>query len=63
MGQQSSDKGNESNGPSTASIADLQTFLNTFVCQANSNGTGYFYFEFFDEVWKVGDLFIFRSWV
>ncbi|KAH9015964.1 glycoside hydrolase family 17 protein [Lactarius deliciosus] len=49
---QSSDAGNANNGPSTASIANLQTFLDTFVCQANKNGTGYFYFEFFDEVWK-----------
>jgi len=48
----SSDAGNESNGASTASIANLQTFLNTYVCQANQNGTGYFYFEAFDEEWK-----------
>ena len=41
----SSDAGNESNGPSTASVSGLQTFLDTFVCQANQNGTGYFYFE------------------
>jgi exo-beta-1,3-glucanase (GH17 family) len=43
-----------SNGPSTASIANLQEFLNTYVCQANTNNTGYFYFEAFDELWKVG---------
>jgi len=48
----SSDAGNESNGASTASIANLQTFLDTYVCQANKNGTGYFYFEAFDELWK-----------
>jgi exo-beta-1,3-glucanase (GH17 family) len=48
----SSDVGNESNGPSTASIPNLQEFLDTFVCQANNNGTAYFYFEFFDELWK-----------
>lgn len=41
----SSDAGNESNGPSTASSANLQTFLDTFVCASNTNGTGYFYFE------------------
>lgn len=35
-----------------ASEANLQIFLNTFVCHANQNGTGYFYFEFFDEQWK-----------
>jgi len=40
------------NGPGTADIAGLQTFLDTFVCQANSNNTGYFFFEFFDEPWK-----------
>ncbi|KAH9995644.1 glycoside hydrolase family 17 protein [Russula compacta] len=48
----SSDAANMSNGPSTASIANLQEFLNTYVCQANKNGTGYFYFEAFDELWK-----------
>ncbi|KAF8969199.1 glycoside hydrolase superfamily [Flammula alnicola] len=48
----SSDAGNASNGPSTASVANLQIFLNTFVCQANTNGTGYFFFEFADEDWK-----------
>nr|XP_031858562.1 uncharacterized protein CI109_006085 [Kwoniella shandongensis]KAA5525634.1 hypothetical protein CI109_006085 [Kwoniella shandongensis] len=35
-----------------ASVANLQTFLDTFVCQANTNGTQYFYFEAFDEPWK-----------
>ncbi|GLB40327.1 putative glycosyl hydrolase 17 family protein [Lyophyllum shimeji] len=48
----SSDAGNAHNGPGTASEAGLQTFLNTFVCQANTNGTGYFFFEYFDEPWK-----------
>ena len=48
----SSDVSNESNGPSTASEPNLQTFLNTFVCPANKNGTGYFFFEYFDETWK-----------
>jgi len=41
------------NGASAASIANLQKFLDTYVCQANKNGTGYFYFEAFDEKWKV----------
>lgn len=67
----SSDAGNANNGPSLASVDNLQVsacirmrvvwrslacvqkFLDTFVCQANTNGTGYFYFEFFDEAWKV----------
>ncbi|KAF8907298.1 glycoside hydrolase superfamily [Gymnopilus junonius] len=48
----SSDLGNESNGPSNASISNLQIFLDTFVCQANTNGTQYFFFEFADEDWK-----------
>ncbi|KAI0696290.1 glycoside hydrolase [Cerioporus squamosus] len=48
----SKDVGNESNGPSTASEPNLQIFLDTFVCQANKNGTGYFFFEYFDETWK-----------
>lgn len=52
--QTSSDQGNMSNGPSTASIANLQKFLDAYTCQATKNNTGYFYFEAFDEVWKVG---------
>jgi exo-beta-1,3-glucanase (GH17 family) len=48
----SSDLGNANNGASTASEKNLQTFLDTFVCQANTNGTGYFFFEFCDEPWK-----------
>lgn len=48
----SSDAANANNGPSLASVPNLQIFLDTFVCQSNSNGTGYFYFEFFDEQWK-----------
>lgn len=35
-----------------ASEENLQTFLDTYVCQANANGTKYFYFEPFDEPWK-----------
>jgi len=49
---QSSDASNASNGPSKASVPNLQAFLNTFVCASNKNGTGYFYFEAFDEPWK-----------
>ncbi|KAJ4482338.1 glycoside hydrolase family 17 protein [Lentinula aciculospora] len=49
----SSDVGNESNGPSIASEANLQKFIDTFVCQANANGTEYFFFEYFDEPWKT----------
>ncbi|KAF5358994.1 hypothetical protein D9758_004816 [Tetrapyrgos nigripes] len=49
---ESSDEGNKNNGASDASEANLQIFLDTFVCQANTNGTGYFFFEYFDEPWK-----------
>ncbi|KAJ7283975.1 glycoside hydrolase [Mycena rebaudengoi] len=48
----SSNKSAESNGPSIASVENLQIFIDTFVCQANKNGTGYFFFEYFDEGWK-----------
>jgi exo-beta-1,3-glucanase (GH17 family) len=48
----SSDVADSTDGPSIASEANLQTFLDTFVCQANTNGTGYFFFEYFDEEWK-----------
>jgi exo-beta-1,3-glucanase (GH17 family) len=52
----SSDAAHASDGPSLASEENLQKFMDTFVCQANKNGTGYFFFEFFDEKWK-DDLF------
>ncbi|KAF9268205.1 glycoside hydrolase family 17 protein [Marasmius fiardii PR-910] len=48
----SSDAANANNGASAASVDNLQIFLDTFVCQANNNGTGYFFFEFSDEKWK-----------
>lgn len=48
----SSDAGNANNGGSDASVASLQIFLDNFVCQANQNGIGYFFFEFCDEKWK-----------
>lgn len=41
-----------SDGPSIASVDNLQKFLDTFVCQANANNTNYFYFELKDEAWK-----------
>ena len=31
----------------------MNTFMNDWVCQALQNGTQYFYFEAFDEPWKV----------
>jgi len=40
------------NGPSEASVKNLQTFMDTFVCQANKNQTNYFFFELKDEEWK-----------
>ncbi|KAF5391598.1 hypothetical protein D9757_002549 [Collybiopsis confluens] len=49
----STDAGNETNGPSNATEANLQIFLDNFVCQANANGTEYYFFEAFDEVWKL----------
>ncbi|KAJ7170893.1 glycoside hydrolase family 17 protein [Mycena crocata] len=48
----SKDTASLSNGAAIASEANLQIFLDTFVCQANKNGTKYFFFEFFDEQWK-----------
>ncbi|KAH0587828.1 hypothetical protein H2248_006588 [Termitomyces sp. 'cryptogamus'] len=48
----SSDAAHESNGAGIASVTGLQTFLDTFVCQANNNNIPYFFFELFDEKWK-----------
>lgn len=50
--QASKDAGNANNGASDASEANLQTFIDSFVCQSNQKGTPYFFFEFFDEQWK-----------
>jgi exo-beta-1,3-glucanase (GH17 family) len=38
---------------SIASIPDAQEFLDTWVCPSNANKTQYFYFEAFDEAWKI----------
>lgn len=37
---------------SVAGLGNLQIFLDNFVCNANANGTKYFFFSFFDEPWK-----------
>ncbi|GAW15547.1 hypothetical protein ANO14919_049610 [Xylariales sp. No.14919] len=36
-----------------AGIDELNTLLDTWVCQALTNGTNYFWFEMFDEPWKI----------
>lgn len=41
----SKDIGSLRNGPGEANVAGLQTFINTFVCQANAANIGYFFFE------------------
>ncbi|CAG8488034.1 12416_t:CDS:1 [Funneliformis caledonium] len=41
-----------SESAAVASIPNLQTFLNTFVCDANKLNTKYYYFETFDTPWK-----------
>ncbi|CAJ2503374.1 Uu.00g107680.m01.CDS01 [Anthostomella pinea] len=38
---------------SVAGIDGLNTLLETWVCQALANGTNYFWFEMFDEPWKI----------
>ncbi|GAA5898552.1 hypothetical protein JCM6882_007813, partial [Rhodosporidiobolus microsporus] len=39
-------------GAAVAGVSELQTFLDTYPCQANKNESYYFYFEPFDEPWK-----------
>ncbi|KIW04523.1 hypothetical protein, variant [Verruconis gallopava] len=36
-----------------ASIPNMNTLMNDWVCQAMANGTDYFWFEAFDEPWKI----------
>ena len=38
---------------SIASVDNMNTFMSDWVCQALENGTDYFWFEAFDEPWKV----------
>jgi len=40
-------------GSAVASIANANTFLKGFMAWANANGVKYYYFEAFDELWKV----------
>ncbi|GJJ08378.1 hypothetical protein Clacol_002592 [Clathrus columnatus] len=46
------DTAHDTDGAAVADMAGLQTFLDTFVCQANANNTKAFFFEAFDEPWK-----------
>lgn len=39
--------------PAKAGIDEMNRFMDDWVCQALSNGTNYFWFEAFDEPWKV----------
>ncbi|KAF9584609.1 hypothetical protein BGW38_005861 [Lunasporangiospora selenospora] len=38
---------------SVPSIPNLQTFLDTWLCEANAKKLPYYYFEFFDAPWKI----------
>ncbi|KAF2104639.1 glycoside hydrolase family 17 protein [Rhizodiscina lignyota] len=38
---------------SVAGISELNEFMSEWVCQSLANGTDYFWFEAFDEPWKV----------
>ncbi|GAB7343511.1 hypothetical protein MBLNU457_1523t1 [Dothideomycetes sp. NU457] len=38
---------------SVAGIQEMNTFMDKWICQAMANGTHYFWFEAFDEPWKI----------
>lgn len=38
---------------SVAGISEMNQFMSDWVCQALNNGTNYFWFEAFDEPWKI----------
>ncbi|KAI1472141.1 glycoside hydrolase family 17 protein [Daldinia caldariorum] len=38
---------------SVAGVDELNTLMESWVCQALENGTNYFWFEMFDEPWKI----------
>jgi len=43
----------DSTSGSVAGISEINRFLDDWVCGSMANGTNYFYFEAFDEPWKV----------
>jgi len=49
----SSTEKEKTDGASEASEPNLQVFLDTFVCSANTQSVKYFYFEFTDIPWKA----------
>lgn len=48
----SSDTAHATDGPSAADIPTFQTFIDSWICQANTNQTKYFWFENMDQPWK-----------
>jgi len=44
---------NENLNAAVPSIEGLQAFLNTFICTANQDNVPYYFFEAFDEPWKL----------
>ncbi|KAL9638679.1 MAG: hypothetical protein Q9164_001407 [Protoblastenia rupestris] len=38
---------------SVAGVDEMNTFMDSFVCQSLANGTDFFWFEAFDEPWKI----------
>lgn len=52
----------KTNGDSIPSVANLQAFVNDFVCTANSAGVKYYFFEAFDEPWKKKENELEGSW-
>jgi exo-beta-1,3-glucanase (GH17 family) len=38
---------------SVAGTSEMNKFMDDWVCQALNNGTNYFWFEAFDEPWKI----------
>ncbi|KAF9915869.1 hypothetical protein BX616_005160 [Lobosporangium transversale] len=45
--------GSSNTNASIPSIPNLQTFIDTWLCDANAKQLPYYYFEFFDAPWKV----------
>jgi exo-beta-1,3-glucanase (GH17 family) len=47
---------------SVAGITEMNTFMNTWVCDSLTNGTQYFWFEAFDEPWKIKFNTVGKEW-
>lgn len=50
---QANDTADATLGGAVASVKNMQYFIDNYACQSTANGTLSFFFEAYDEEWKV----------